>query len=47
LVAMILTALGIAFLCLGVFELVNPKYFDSVGGGYLEVLFLGKQSNNN
>jgi hypothetical protein len=37
----ILTALGLVCLCLGLLELVNPQYFDSIGGGFLEVLFLG------
>jgi hypothetical protein len=37
----ILVILGIIFLCLGLLELINPEYFDSIGGGYLEILFLG------
>ena len=40
----ILILLGIIFFCLGILEIFNPNYFDSLGGGFLEVLFLGKQS---
>lgn len=38
----ILLAWAIAFILLGIIEIVNPQYFDSLGGGFLEVLFLKK-----
>ena len=37
----ILIVLGTVFLCLGILEIFNPEYFDSIGGGFLEVLFIG------
>jgi len=40
----ILTLLGIIFLSLGILEIIDPSYFDSLGGGFIEVLFLGRQS---
>lgn len=40
----ILILLGIIFLCLGILEIFNPNYFDSLGGGFLEILFLGQPS---
>jgi hypothetical protein len=40
----ILILLGIIFFCLGILEIIDPSYFDSLGGEYLEVLFLGQQS---
>jgi len=40
----ILILLGIFFLCAGILEIINPNYFDSIGGGFLEVLFLSQQS---
>ena len=40
----ILVLLGIVLLCLGLLEVFNPKHFDSLVGGFLEVLFLGQQS---
>ena len=39
----ILILLGIFFFCLGILEIIDPNYFDSLGGGFLEVLFLGQQ----
>lgn len=41
----ILIIIGIIFLCLGILEIANPNYFDSLGGGFLEILFLGKKSS--
>jgi len=38
----ILVLIGIIFLGLGLLEIINPTYFDSIGGGFLEVLFPGK-----
>jgi len=38
----ILLAWGLGFTILGFIEVFNPTYFDSIGGGFLEVLFLGK-----
>lgn len=38
----ILSAWAVAFILLGIMEIVNPQYFDSLGGGFLEVLFLKK-----
>ena len=38
----ILSAWAIAFILLGIVEIVDPQYFDSLGGGLLEVLFLKK-----
>jgi len=40
----ILIVLGTVFLCLGILEIFSPEYFDSIGGGFLEALFLGQQS---
>jgi len=40
----ILIVLGTVFLCLGILEIFKPEYFDSIGGGFLEALFLGQQS---
>src|SRR3989304_4248375 len=37
----ILIVLGTVFLCLGILEIFSPEYFDSIGGGFLEVLFIG------
>jgi uncharacterized membrane protein YbaN (DUF454 family) len=39
----ILILLGIIFLCLGILEIIDPSYFDSLGGGLLEVMFFGQQ----
>jgi len=39
----ILIALGILSLYLGITEISNPEYFDSLGGGFLEGLFLGSK----
>jgi hypothetical protein len=38
---LILIAIGILSLFLGIIEISNPEYFDSLGGGFIEVLFLG------
>lgn len=35
----ILTCWGIGFIVFGVIEIINPEYFDSIGGGFLELLF--------
>lgn len=40
----ILILLGVIFLCLGLVEIFNPEYFDSLGGEFLEILFLGQPS---
>lgn len=41
----VLILLAIFFFSLGVIEIVNPQYFDALGGGFLEQLFLGKTSS--
>jgi len=40
----ILLLLALALLALGVLEMVSPATFDQLGGGFLEVLFLGGSS---
>jgi len=42
---LILIAIGLAATCLGIIEIFDPKYFDSLGGGLLEVLFIGLGKN--
>jgi len=42
--ALILLLLALAFLALGLLEVVSPATFDELGGGFLEVLFLGGAS---
>lgn len=37
----ILVIIGLIFLILGILEIINPSYFDTLGGGFLEVIFLG------
>jgi hypothetical protein len=39
---LILIAIGLAATCMGIIEIFDPKYFDSLGGGFLEVLLLGR-----
>ncbi len=39
LMGIILLLWGIGFIVVGYIEIVNPVYFDSIGGGFLEVLF--------
>ena len=41
---LILIVIGLAATCLGMIEIFDPKYFDSLGGGFLEVLFIGRQA---
>lgn len=43
--SIILMLLGIIFFCLGILEIISPQYFDSLGGGFLEQLFLGKTAS--
>lgn len=38
----ILFFIGLFFLAIGILEIIDPTYFDSLGGGYLELLFLKK-----
>lgn len=38
----ILTCWGIGFIVIGVIEIINPEYFDSIGGGFLEILLQKK-----
>lgn len=33
---------GLGFTVLGIIEILNPVYFDSIGGGFIEFLFLKK-----
>jgi len=42
--ALILLILALALLALGLLEIVSPATFDELGGGFLEVLFLGGPS---
>ena len=42
---LILIAIGLAATCLGMIEIFDPKYFDSLGGGFLELLFIGSGKN--
>jgi hypothetical protein len=39
----ILFFIGLFFLSIGILEIVNSTYFDSLGGGFLEFLFLGQK----
>ncbi|NWF90138.1 MAG: hypothetical protein HXY50_11850 [Ignavibacteriaceae bacterium] len=39
--SLILSIIGFAILILGMVEILNPEYFDSIGGGMLEIIFLG------
>ena len=39
----ILILFGAIFLCMGILEIIDPCYFDSLGGGFLEVMFFGQQ----
>jgi hypothetical protein len=38
----ILLVWGLGFMILGFIDVFNPTYFDSIGGGFLEVLFFKK-----
>jgi len=42
---LILIAIGLAVTCLGMIEIFDPQYFDSLGGGFLEVMFIGSGKN--
>jgi hypothetical protein len=39
--AIILIVIGLAATSLGVLEILNPQYFDKLGGGFLEAIFIG------
>jgi hypothetical protein len=41
----ILFFIGLFFFGLGILEIINPAYFDSLGGGFLEVIFLGQKTH--
>lgn len=36
----ILLVWAVAFTVLGIIEIINPAYFDSIGGGFIELIFL-------
>ncbi len=38
----ILLLWSLGFTVLGIIEILNPVYFDSIGGGFIELLFLKK-----
>jgi hypothetical protein len=43
--SIILMLLGIIIFCLGILEIINPQYFDSLGGGFIEHLFRGRTTS--